>query len=125
MPTLSIKHSEVKYRVPQAEVEAMLHRLQLEAAGLPAGSETGQPIAAAPAEQPQFTGLLTLAEHNARLEVCQTCEHFTELSACGCNPFCGHEIPRALKYEFRPNHWRREAQCPAGKWPESPAAAGT
>ena len=125
MPTLSIKHGAVKYRVPQAEVEAMLHRLQLEAAGLPAGSETGQPIAAAPAEQPQFTGLLTLAEHNARLEVCQTCEHFTELSACGCNPFCGHAGLKTMKAALRPNHWRREAQCPAGLWAVDRAAAGT
>ena len=80
--------------------------------------------AAAPAEQPQFTGLLTLAERNARLGVCQTCEHFTELSACGCNPFCRHAGLRAMKASLRPNHWLRAAQCPAGKWPESPAAAG-
>lgn len=124
MPTLSIKHGEVKYRVPQAEVEAMLHRLQLEAAGLPAGSEAGQSATAAPAEQPQFTGLLTLAEHNARLEVCRACEHFTELSACGCNPFCGHPGLRNMKASLRPNHWLRAAQCPSGKWPEPPADLG-
>ena len=124
MPTLSIKHGEVKYRVPQEEVEAMLHRLQLEAAGLPAGSEAGQSASAAPAEQPQFTGLLTLAERNARLGVCQTCEHFTELSACGCNPFCGHPGLRNMKASLRPNHWLRSAQCPSGKWPEPPADLG-
>ena len=124
MPTLSIKHGAVKYRVPQAEVEAMLHRLHLEAAGLPAGPEAGQSATAAPAEQPQFTGLLTLAERNARLGVCQTCEHFTELSACGCNPFCRHPGLRTVKASLRPNHWLRAAQCPAGKWPEPPADLG-
>lgn len=122
MPTLSIKHGEVKYRVPQAEVEALHRRVQLEAAGLPADTATVEAKPAA--EMPLFTGMLTKTERNVRLAACRACEHFTELSACGCNPFCGHEIPRALKYEFRPNHWLRAAQCPAGKWPESPAAAG-
>ena len=124
MPTLSIKHGAVKYRVPQAEVEALHRRVQLEAAGLPAGAEAGKPIAAAPAEQPMFTGLLTLAGRNARLEVCKTCEHFTELSACGCNPFCGHQGLRNMKASLRPNHWLRAAQCPSGKWPEPPADLG-
>lgn len=124
MPTLSIKHGEVKYRVPQAEVEALHRRVQLEAAGLPVEAEAGKPIAAAPAEQPMFTGLLTLAGRNARLEVCKTCEHFTELSACGCNPFCRHPGLRTMKASLRPNHWLRAAQCPTGKWSESPSAAG-
>lgn len=124
MPTLSIKHGAVKYRVPQAEVEALHRRVQLEAAGLPAGSEAGRQIAAAPAEQPLFTGMLTKTERDARLAVCQTCEHFTELSACGCNPFCGHPGLRNMKASLRPNHWLRAAQCPSGKWPEPPADLG-
>lgn len=124
MPTLSIKHGAVRYRVPQAEVEALHRRVQLEAAGLPVEAEAGKPIAAAPAEQPMFTGLLTLAGRNARLEVCKTCEHFTELSACGCNPFCRHPGLKTMKASLRPNHWLRAAQCPAGKWSESPSAAG-
>ena len=118
MPTLSIKHGEVKYRVPQAEVEALLRRVQLEAAGI-------APDAPAPStEAPLFPGVLTTAARNVRLAACRACEHFTELSACGCNPFCGHTGLRTVKASLRPNHWLRAAQCPAGKWPEPPAHLG-
>ena len=122
MPTLSIKHGAVKYRVPQAEVEALLRRVQLEAAGI--APDAPAPAAPASPDVPQFTGVLTTAARDVRLAACRACEHFTELSACGCNPFCRHPELRNMKASLRPNHWLRAAQCPAGKWPESPAAAG-
>ena len=122
MPTLSIKHGAVKYRVPQAEVEALLRRVQLEAAGI--APDAPAPAAPASPDVPQFTGVLTTAARNVRLAACRACEHFTELSACGCNPFCGHAGLKTMKAALRPNHWLREAQCPVGEWPDSPAAAG-
>ena len=69
MPTLSIKHGAVKYRVPQAEVEALHRRVQLEAAGIaPDAPETAAP--AAP-DVPQFTGVLTTAARDVRLTACR------------------------------------------------------
>ena len=74
--------------------------------------------------QLEVSDKLTTAARDVRLAACRACEHFTELSACGCNPFCGHPGLRNMKASLRPNHWLRAAQCPSGKWPEPPADLG-